>query len=46
MAMALRGMEHGPGTLVSYAVFVWRIIAFRVNVPGWSGRLMQMAAPV
>jgi hypothetical protein len=37
-------MAHGLGTLISSEVFVWQIIAFRINVP--AGRLMQMAAPV
>jgi hypothetical protein len=29
-------MAHGPGMLISSRVFVWQIIAFRINVPGWS----------
>jgi hypothetical protein len=31
-----RGMAHGSGTLLSSEVLAWQIIAFRINLPGWS----------
>jgi hypothetical protein len=31
-----QGMAHGPDTLISSQVLVWQIIAFRIDVPGWS----------
>jgi hypothetical protein len=38
MAMALARDSARPGTLISSEVFVWQIVAFRIDVPGWPAR--------
>ena len=44
MAMAL-ARAHGPGTLISSEVFVWQIIAFRIQRPRLVG-LMRSGSGV